>query len=182
MSYCGTVWHSARGIYELPPDEVHVWRASLDQRQDHFGRLMRILSPQERARAERFHFEADRKRCVLARGLLRLLLGHCLGRPADRLQFHYNEFGKPSLAGGLYPPVQFNVSHSGDLVLIAFGRDRALGVDIERMRTDVATEEIATRFFFGERMQRFGEDCAGCEVRRFFRVLDAKGGIPEGER
>lgn len=174
MSYCGTVWHSARGIYELPPDEVHVWRASLDQRQDHFGRLMRILSPQERARAERFHFEADRKRCVLARGLLRLLLGHCLGRPADRLQFHYNEFGKPSLAGGLYPPVQFNVSHSGDLVLIAFGRDRALGVDIERMRTDVATEEIATRFFSANECRDLAKTALDARCDAFFACWTRK--------
>jgi 4'-phosphopantetheinyl transferase len=65
------------------------------------------------------------------------------------LQFQYSEFGKPSLAqpSELHPPVEFNVSHSGDLVLIALSRRRTLGVDIERMRMDVATEEIATRFF-----------------------------------
>jgi 4'-phosphopantetheinyl transferase len=53
---------------------------------------------------------------------------------------------EPSLASEL-SPVEFNVSHSGDLVLIALSRGHALGVDIERMRMDVATEEIATRFF-----------------------------------
>jgi 4'-phosphopantetheinyl transferase len=147
MNCRGTVWHRPRGIYALPLDEVHIWRASLDQPQDHFARLTHILSPEERARADRFHFEADRKRCVLARGLLRLLLGHCLGRPADRLRFQYGESGKPSLACGLHPPVQFNLSHSGDLVLIALSRSRALGIDIERMRMDVATKEIAARFF-----------------------------------
>jgi 4'-phosphopantetheinyl transferase len=63
------------------------------------------------------------------------------------LQFQYGEFGKPSLAGALHPPVQFNVSHSGDLVLIALGRGGALGVDIERMRMDVAAHQIAARFF-----------------------------------
>jgi 4'-phosphopantetheinyl transferase len=147
MSCSGTVWHRPRGIYALPQDEVHVWRASLDQPQDRFASLMHLMSPEERGRADRFHFEADRKRCVLARGLLRLLLGHCLGRPADQLQFQYGEFGKPSLAHAPHPPVQFNLSHSGDLVLIALSRGRALGVDIERMRMDAATDEIAARFF-----------------------------------
>jgi 4'-phosphopantetheinyl transferase len=63
------------------------------------------------------------------------------------VQFQYNEFGKPLLAGGLHPPVQFNVSHSGDLVLVALSRGRAVGVDVEYMRMDIATEEIAARFF-----------------------------------
>ena len=155
MSGRSTIWHLPRGRYVLPPDEVHVWRASLDQPQDLFARLTHLLSAEERTRAGRFHFEVDRKRCILARGVLRLLLGDCLGTPAERLQFRYSEFGKPSLAQPsfvqlgheLHPPVEFNVSHSGDLVLIALSRGRTLGVDIERMRMDVATEEIATRFF-----------------------------------
>jgi 4'-phosphopantetheinyl transferase len=147
MSDCDTAWRRPRTNYSLLPDEVHVWRASLDQPQGHFVRLKQILSPQERARANRFHFEADRKRCVLARGLLRLLIGHCLGTPADRLRFQYGEFGKPSLARGPYPNLQFNLSHSGDLVLIALSYERAVGVDVERMRIDVATDEIAARFF-----------------------------------
>jgi 4'-phosphopantetheinyl transferase len=136
----------------LPQDEVHVWRASLYQPQELFACLTHLLSVEERARADRFHFEADRKRCILARGVLRLLLGDCLGMPAEQLEFRYNEFGKPGLALSsldheLRPSVEFNVSHSGDLVLIALSRGRTLGVDIERMRMDVATEEIATRFF-----------------------------------
>jgi 4'-phosphopantetheinyl transferase len=128
-------------------DEVHVWRASLNQLQEHLVRLMRILSPQERARAERFHFEVDRKRCILARALLRLLLGRSLGTFPHLVRFRHNDFGKPRLAPALHPLVQFNLSHSGDLVLIALGRGRALGVDVEQIRMDVATENIAVRFF-----------------------------------
>jgi 4'-phosphopantetheinyl transferase len=146
MSCCNTNWQRPGGPYTLPQDEVHVWRASLDQTQGLFARLTQLLSAEERARADKFYFEADRKRCVLARGVLRLLLGDCLGTPAEQLQFRYNEFGKPSLAQEP-SPVEFNVSHSGDLVLIALSRGRALGVDVERMRIDLATEEIAMRFF-----------------------------------
>jgi 4'-phosphopantetheinyl transferase len=157
MSGRSTIWQRPHGPYALPQDEVHVWRASLDQPPDFFARLTQLLSAEERARADKFYFEVDRKRCVLARGLVRLLLGDCLGTPAQQLQFRYNEFGKPSLAQSSLaqssladewrPSVEFNVSHSGDLVLIALSRGRVLGVDIERMRVDVATEEIATRFF-----------------------------------
>lgn len=115
MSSHNIIWHRPPGIYALPQDETHVWRASLDQPPDYFAPLMHILSPEERARADKFHFEVDRKRYVLACGLLPLLLGHCLGRPAKQLQFQYGEFGKPRLARGLHPFMQFNLSHSGDL-------------------------------------------------------------------
>ena len=108
--------------------------------------------------------EAERLRTLLAeheqgrvpgergpvRGLSRLLLGHCLGRPANQVPLQYNEFGKPVLAGELHPSLQFNLSHSGDLVFVALSRGRALGIDVERMREDLATKEIAARFFSAE--------------------------------
>jgi 4'-phosphopantetheinyl transferase len=146
MATVPTAWLRARERYELPPEEVHVWRASLHQSRGHFTELMQILSQEEQARAARFHFEADRKRCILGRGALRSLLGHCLGSAADQLHFEYNEFGKPRLAPG-HQPLDFNLSHSGDWILIALARGRALGVDVERMRQDFASDEIAARFF-----------------------------------
>ena len=42
---------------------------------------------------------------------------------------------------------QFNVSHSGDLLLIAIAINRAVGVDVEQVRTDVDFDAIAARFF-----------------------------------
>jgi 4'-phosphopantetheinyl transferase len=168
MSCGGTVWHSPRGIYVLPPDEVHVWRARLEQVRGYLASLVHLLSPEERERADGFHFEPDRRRCILARGLLRLLLGHCLGRPANQLQFEYNEFGKPVLAGGLQPSVQFNLSHSGDFVLIAISRGRALGVDIERMRVDVAAKEIAERFFSVEECRALDTIAPAARCAAFF--------------
>ncbi len=174
MSCSGTVWHSPRGVYVLPQDEVHVWRASLDQVQGHLASLMHLLSPEERERADEFHFEADRNRCVLARGLSRLLLGHCLGRRADEVQFQYNAFGKPILAGGLHPSMQFNLSHSGDLVLIALSRGRALGVDIERMRTDVAAKEIAARFFSADECRALATVAPALRCAAFFACWTRK--------
>ena len=121
MSGRSTLWHRPRGRYGLPPDEVHVWRASLDQPQDLFARLTHLLSEEERARAGRFHFEVDRKRCILARGVLRLLLGDCLGTPAEQLQFRYSEFGKPSLAPTELYPTGPRVAPAGGIQRVPFG-------------------------------------------------------------
>ena len=142
-----TAWHCVRGDYGLPPGEVHVWRANLNQPQDRLNLLGQIMSHEERARALRYHFEADRNRCTIGRALSRLLLAHCLGESPQRLRFTNNRFGKPALVPGHIPQLEFNISHSGDWILIALSRGRALGVDVERQKEDMATEAIAARFF-----------------------------------
>jgi len=97
-----------------------------------------LLTPQERARAERFRLADDRRRHILGRGLLRTMLARRLGRAPESLIFGANPHGKPTLAdaGG----IAFNVSHSGDYVLVAVGQAAAIGVDVEqwRPRLDVA--------------------------------------------
>jgi phosphopantetheinyl transferase len=107
-----------------------------------FAKLRQILSPDQRERADRFHFEMDRRRGVIGRGYLRLLLGRILD-----LRFEYDEFGKPGLIPKRAPQLQFNLSHSGGLILIAIAMGRAVGVDVERIRTDLDPDQIAARFF-----------------------------------
>jgi len=141
------IWGGFNGNYALPDDEVHVWRTTLDMAESDLAKLRRILSPGERARVDRFHFEADRRRSVIGRGYLRLLLGEILGSPANELKLEYDEFGKPSLTAGQGLPLQFNVSHSGDVILIAITVGRAVGIDVERIRTDLDLDGIAARFF-----------------------------------
>ena len=119
MTNVETEWQHAPHDFELPADEVHVWRARLDRPQNCIDGLLQVLSTQEREHADRFHFDADRKRAIIGRGLARLLLGHCLDRPADELRIEYNEFGKPALSAVHHSPLQFNVSHAGDLILVA---------------------------------------------------------------
>ena len=92
-------------------DEVHVWRAALDRDDPEVERLWAALTPDERERAQRFHFDRDRRRFVVARGVLREILGRRLALAPAMIRFAYNEYGKPSLredAGGL----RFNASHS----------------------------------------------------------------------
>ena len=147
MKFADPVWDGFNGNHALPDDEIHVWRASLDLPASGLAKLQLILSPDERERAGRFHFEADRRRSVIGRGYLRLLLGEILDSPADKLQFEYDEFGKPRLKPADRLPLQFNLSHSGELILIAVAKGRAVGIDVERIRTDLDFEGVAARFF-----------------------------------
>jgi 4'-phosphopantetheinyl transferase len=108
--------------------------------------LETILSADERERVRRFYFERDRTRWRVERACLRMLLGGYLGVPPGTLSFGYGRFGKPHL-NGLETPLQFNASHSGHILLIAIMLDRAIGIDVERIRSNLSVLDIAERFF-----------------------------------
>ena len=138
------IWKSAPPPIFLGDNEVHFWLAAVPDCLEDFTRLRDVLDAEERDRAARFHFERDRERYIVARGILRLLLSTYLG--SSRFMLTTNEFGKPFLQ----PPhdtLQFNMSHSRDLALFGFTRRNEIGADVERIRPDFATQEIANRFF-----------------------------------
>jgi 4'-phosphopantetheinyl transferase len=131
---------------ELTPGDVHVWALDLDSLAAHTGQHAQLLSPAERQRAGRFHFDADRRRFISRRWALRTLLVRYLQIPPGRLHFVHNPYGKPALPAEL-GDVTFNISHSAGLALLAFSRGRQIGVDIERLRPDFDYKGILGRYF-----------------------------------
>jgi 4'-phosphopantetheinyl transferase len=132
----------------LANDEVHVWRVSLDQPQSRLRSLRETLAPDEQVKAERFYFQEDRDRFIVARAVLRAILGSYSGLDPSRLCFRYNSYGKPILSQGrINSDLRFNLSHSHELALLAVSRGRELGVDVESIRPELAAASIADRFF-----------------------------------
>ena len=133
---------------KLSRDDVHVWRATLDQPAEYVRQLAQSLSEDERLRAERFYFERDRSRFIVGRGLLRFILSRYLEIPANKLQFCYSSRGKPELVetSSAYK-LRFNVSHSQGLVMYAVTRDRSIGIDVEYIRPMPEAEQIVKSFF-----------------------------------
>ena len=126
-----------------------MWRAMLDPSLSRVATLEQTLAADERTRAGQFHFQKDRTRFIVARGLLRAILGRYLGRDPRALRFCSNPYGKPSLApeSGGDAPLSFNVTHAGALALYAVTRNRAIGIDLEDIRVDVECDSIAEHFF-----------------------------------
>lgn len=143
-----TAWYTAPSPVMITRDEVHVWRATLDLPATQCEYLRQTLSTDEIERAERFFFERDRTHFIAARGVLRSILGQYVEIAPQQLRFTYSSYGKPALEhleGQI--DVRFNVSHSHGLALYAIACGRDVGVDLERIRPEVAGEEIAARFF-----------------------------------
>ena len=128
--------------------EVHVWCAEVDASDAVLHRLEPSLSADERRRADAFRFDRDRRRFVMRRAVLRNLLGQYLGANPNRIALEYGSNGKPALGAPFAERrLHFNLSHSADLAVFAFARDRAVGVDVELMGPLVDLEAIADRYF-----------------------------------
>jgi len=136
---------SLSGSLVLPQHEIHVWRASLGRNSACLQELVKTLSSDELDRANRFHFEADRSRFIIARGILRNILSYYLGIEPHQLQFCYGSHGKPALK--TCDLLHFNLSHSQDLALYAFTRDRQIGIDLEYVRHLPGLDQIVAQFF-----------------------------------
>ena len=129
--------------------EVHVWDVDLDAP----DAWPCCLDEAERRRAQRFHFERDRRRWVAARTALRQILSRYVGIGPDRLQFLTTDQGKPNLppecdGGG----IRFNLSHSGAMALIAVARAE-VGVDIEDATRAVDWLALSPEVFSAREMQ-----------------------------
>lgn len=100
----------------------------------------------EQQRALRYQQSLSRDRFIIARGILRVLLSHYVGCPPPNLELTYGVHGKPAL-GATALPLEFNLTHSDDIALYAFTLQQPLGIDLERVRSEVNYWAIARRFF-----------------------------------
>jgi 4'-phosphopantetheinyl transferase len=173
--------HINRGDFQidsnlaLPADEVHLWRLDLEALRSEESRWQKLLSPDEAARAARFHFPVDRNRFAASRGILRTLLGSYLEVEPGNLTFSYSKKEKPYLAlpysdSGL----TFNVSHSGEVALLAFTRKREIGVDIEELHRKIEIDPIARRFFSAHEQQQLAALRNEERFKAFFRCWTRK--------
>ncbi|MGQ0640540.1 MAG: 4'-phosphopantetheinyl transferase family protein [Gemmatimonadaceae bacterium] len=109
------------------------------------GRLAAMLSPEERAIAAGFDSVDRRRSYVVAHALLRAILGRITGVAPNEIVFRYGQRGKPEIASP-EQDVQFNMSHSRDVVLVAVTHGRRVGVDIEHIDEPGDVRRITARF------------------------------------
>jgi 4'-phosphopantetheinyl transferase len=134
--------HFRRVPHQLP-DDVQIWLVQLDAYSA--GVALEGLAEFEYARAARVAFARDGERFLASRHALRKLLAAALGRAPRDLVIEADEFGKLVLAEA--NALQFSLSRTADVALIGLSRNRAIGVDIEEVRTVPEVEELARDHF-----------------------------------
>ena len=122
------------------PEPLDVWRVD-------FGSLgdLDLLSPEERERADRFLIPEKQLEFRVARSALRRVLSERLGLAPEDLVFELGEHGRPELPD--HPNLNFNLSHSSGVALIALAKAELLGVDVECRRDGRPFGRLAQRFF-----------------------------------
>jgi len=174
----------------LGPDEVHVWKVPLDA---HLGEID-LLSSDERDRAASLRTELLRRRFIGARSGLRTILARYLDlSPAD-VAFVYDAIGKPRLEANLAPPmlgrpqpaanqtappnpqasIAFNLSHSGELAVVAVTTGAAIGIDVERLRPVKHLDDLARRYFHPNEMLHVLSQDGTVRLEMFFRCWTRK--------
>ena len=172
LSEEGSIWATPPSSPSLETGTVHVWRISLDQPDDRLDRFRQTLDPDELNRASRFHFEKHRRHFIVARGFLRSVVASYLETLPETVRFSYGAYGKPELASEHVQ--RFNLSHSHEVALLAVALDAELGVDVEQIRADFASEEIARRFFSRAEVEVFNALPQEEQVAAFFRCWTRK--------
>jgi 4'-phosphopantetheinyl transferase len=128
-------------------EAVQVWRVRLAPLHAIRAALEASLTPEEIKQAEAFRHAESRARFVGARAALRELLAAQLRLPPAAVRFVRTERGKPQLHPDHGAPLQFNVSHSGGLALLALARSVEVGVDVEVQHAVPQALDLAQRYF-----------------------------------
>lgn len=175
---------ACQNAYGVLPNIIHVWAFVLEAGPELLARCRDLLSPEERARADRFVFERDRIRHTVAHAVTRHLLSRCcrgaLGVPAnseispESLRFQTSAAGKPSLRFPNGTALRFNLSHSEDRAVLAVSEGLELGVDLERQRSNIEALAISRHYFFGSERAAIESALPGQIESTFFQYWVAK--------
>ena len=160
----------------LEDAQIHVWAFMLDEPPVIVTAWRQLLSSDEALRADRFVFNRDRDRWIVARGALRQLLGQYCRKDPRTIAFNVGSWGKPEIAqrDATEPPIAFNLAHSHDRAVLAVTREGEVGVDIEFVRDDFDPLPIAREFFFGAELAAIHAVASEQRREAFFRYWVAK--------
>jgi len=106
------------------------------------GNLIPLLSDAEMVRFDRFRQSADKERHALAHSLKRAVISQYLSCAPSGLSFTQSSHGKPFCLHSEAP--HFNLSHSGDWVVLAVSTEGEVGVDVEFVR-ELDTDSVIRR-------------------------------------
>lgn len=134
----------------LQENVIDIWLCQANELQSKAGDFYAALSIEEKNRADRFKFAAHKNRFILFHGFMREVLAKYLTISPEYIQYTKGEKGKPYLFlkdDDKQRALQFNLSHTRDIALLAVTKKAELGVDIEYIDRKTDWQGIAKRFF-----------------------------------
>jgi 4'-phosphopantetheinyl transferase len=163
---------------QIDSGQIHLWLAYTDEIIDAhtLSEHRLLLSKEEQQKQTRFHFERDRRRYLVTRAMQRTVLSKYVDIAPSAWRFTVNDYGRPSIAAEHVGArgIEFNLSHTDGLVVMGVTRERAIGVDVENVRTRKADIEIADRYFASEEVLALHMLSDEKQKQRFFEYWTLK--------
>lgn len=115
--------------------------------------LIEILSPLEYQKVKSFRRKEDQQQSLISKAILKLLLGRYTSQPAESIQLNYGINGKPYIVDK--SDIRFNLSHTGNALLIGFTKGVEIGVDIEQLNRTVNFSKITSILYSEKEFEYF---------------------------
>jgi len=157
---------------------VDIYRIPLDLSEDEIQAYHQYLSIEEKQRAAKFLSASKTREFTITRSCLRQILAQTLDSDLSLITIAHHPDGKPYLQFQPGPArVCFSVSHSSDLAMIAVTLDRDIGIDVEKIRTDIDYQTLARRFFSTAEYEAIQDCSEQIQLQAFFATWTRKEAI-----
>jgi len=154
-------------------NSIDVWKVSSDLNPVLVDNFKSILTGDEIDRANRFYQQKDRNRFIISRAALRTILGKYLNIAPEAIEFEPGLNKKPFIKYGNQNNLQYNLSHSGEAILLAVA-DSAIGADVEFVNHDFGYREVLADNFSAAEVNYITE---ADSIHRFFKLWTRKEAI-----
>ncbi len=157
--------------FEFRCREIHLWRVFLPGFQSQEPYLRKLLTLEQAEREKKLADPIRKSRYIVKKAILSLLLSRYTGAPPTEIKLATSHYGKPHvIANANSPTVEFNLSHSGEWLFIAFSARGPVGIDIELIIDDFPVSKISRKFFSSCEASLIDDCPKDCQAQAFFKV------------
>ncbi len=164
------LWEKSPSPLCISRKECHVWKVDLRAvNKENFQ--LDILSEDEQKRLSSFKFAKDRFRYGVTHFLKRWVLASYLNERPENLLFTREKYGKPAISPHKnWPNLQFNISHSNQLILLGVTVEDPIGIDVEYHSNNISVENLSEFIFSPLERSYFSKLASQQEKKRLFFV------------
>ena len=151
-------------------DTVDVWRINVSSNLSNINTFLAIMQPDEITRADRYFHTRDKNRFIISRGGLRNILGKYLNVEPCTIEFEIGINKKPYIKSTAYNNIYYNISHSGDWILLAISNSE-IGADTELVNNTYSFNDILPGNFSTNEIDYINKNTS---IERFFMLWTRK--------
>jgi 4'-phosphopantetheinyl transferase len=168
-------WNPPEGIPVFSENQVHVWLVNISELLDHSQKFEHFLNKAEKKKAAQFKYDDLRQKFVICRGALRIILSLYIDKKPLDLNIDPNSIGKPVLTkSNSQQDLEFNISHSEEICLVALSQNLEVGVDAEAIKPIADLEEMANSILTKRELIDFHSSLSELKIANFYRLWSAK--------